>query len=204
MVATHTNARLAEISLPDFGMPETEPLLPTTIFAERLAQLRSAMATRGYDYLVVWADREHSANLAYLSGFDPRFEEAVLVVGASGDPAVLVGNECARMAAAASLPMRLVTFQDLSLPGQPRDASASLPAIMQDEGIWSGSRVGVVGWKTYATRDTIEAPAFLIDALRQATPSGLVENATGLLIDPADGLRVVNEVHQLAAFEWAA
>ena len=26
-------------------------------------------------------DREHSANLAYLSGFDPRFEEALLVVG---------------------------------------------------------------------------------------------------------------------------
>ncbi len=162
------------------------------------------MATRGYDHLVVWADREHSANLAYLSGFDPRFEEAVLVVGASGDPAVLVGNECGGMAAAAPLPMRLVTFQDLSLPGQPRDASASLPAILHDEGIRGDSRVGVVGWKTYATRDMIEAPAFLVDALRRAAPSGLVDNATDLLIDPADGLRVVNEVHQLAAFEWAA
>jgi hypothetical protein len=31
-----------------------------------------------------------------------------------------------------------------------------------------------------------------------------VENATDLLIDPAHGLRVVNEVDQLAAFEWAA
>ncbi len=62
----------------------------------------------------------------------------------------------------------------------------------------------MVGWKTYATRDTIEAPAFLVDALRRATPNGLVENATDLLIDPADGLRVVNEVDQLAAFEWAA
>jgi hypothetical protein len=62
----------------------------------------------------------------------------------------------------------------------------------------------VVGWKTYATRDTIEAPAFLVDALRRATPNGLVENATDLLIDPADGLRVTNEVDQLAAFEWAA
>ena len=204
MVATHTTARLAEITLPDFGMPDAEPLLPTTIFAERLGRLREAMARRGYDHLVVWADREHSANLAYLSGFDPRFEEAVLVVGASGDPAVLVGNECRGMAAAAPLPMRLVTFQDLSLPGQPRDASASLPDILHDEGIGATSRVGVVGWKTYATRDTIEAPAFLVDALRRATPNGLVENATDLLIDPADGLRVVNEVDQLAAFEWAA
>ena len=69
----------------------------------------------------------------------------------------------------------------------------------------SGSRVGVVGWKTYASRDTIEAPSFLVDELRRATgDGGLVENATDLLIDAADGLRVINEVEQLAAFEWAA
>ena len=40
MASTQTTARLAEIPLPDFGMPDTEPLLPTTIFAERLARLR--------------------------------------------------------------------------------------------------------------------------------------------------------------------
>ena len=32
-------------------------------------------------------------------------------------------------------------------------------------------------------------------------PTGVVENATDLLIDAADGLRVINEVEQLAAFE---
>jgi hypothetical protein len=204
MVTKQTTARLAEVALPHVGMPAAEPLLPRTIYAERLARLRDAMAERGYGHLVVWADREHSANLAYLSGFDPRFEEALLVVGPSGDPAILVGNECAGMAAAAPLPMRLVTFQDLSLPGQPRDASAPLRSILYDEGIRAGSRVGVVAWKTYASRDTIEAPAFLVDELRRVTPAGLVENATDLLIDPADGLRVVNELDQLAAFEWAA
>src|SRR5688500_13381222 len=176
--AATRRAVLADIELPDFGMPLKEPLLPQSIYVERIERLRNRMEERGYDHLVVWADREHSANLAYLSGFDPRFEEAVLAVGASGDPAVLVGNECHGMAAGAPLPMRLVTFQDLSLPGQPRDASASLPAILHDEGIGGGSRVGVVGWKTYATRDTIEVPAFLVDALRRATPGGLVENAT--------------------------
>ena len=35
-------------------------------------------------------------------------------------------------------------------------------------------------------------------------PTGSVSNATGLLIDAADGLRVINEVEQLAAFEWAS
>jgi hypothetical protein len=204
MVTTHSTARVAQIALPDIGLPDAEPLLSPTIFAERLHRLRSAMDAHGYDHLVVWADREHSANMAYLTGFDPRFEEAVLVVGRSGAPAILVGNECSGMAAAAPLPMRLVTFQDLSLPGQPRDESSSLRSILHDEGIGAGSRVGVVGWKTYSSRDIIEVPAFLVDELRAATAGGRVENATELLIDPAVGLRVINEVEQLAAFEWAA
>ncbi len=202
---TTARARLAEVTLPDFGMPAAEPRLPPSIYADRMERLRSVMDARGYEHLVVWADREHSANIAYLTGFDPRFEEAVLVVGSAGDPAVLVGNECHGMAGAAPLPMRRVRFQDLSLPGQPRGESAPLPEIMSDEGIGPGSKVGVIGWKTYARRDAIEAPAFLVDQLRQISgTTGLVENATDLLIDASDGLRVTNEVEQLAAFEWAA
>ncbi len=131
----HGQRTLADIVLPDIGMPDAEPLLPAGLYAERLQRLRAAMEARGYDQVVVWADREHSANLAYLSGFDPRFEEALLVVGRSGDPAVLVGNECAGMAAAAPLAMRPITFQDMSLPGQPRDASSPVPSILHDEGI---------------------------------------------------------------------
>ncbi len=207
MNATTANrrCRLAEVVLPDFGMPLTEPLLPASTYRDRMERLRSAMEVRGYDRIVVWADREHSANIAYLTGFDPRFEEAVLVVGASGDPAILVGNECYGLAEAAPLPMRPVRFQDLSLPGQPRGASRPLPAIFKDEGIGPASRVGVVGWKTYSSRQSIEAPAFLVDELRRVTgPTGLVENATDVLIDPIDGLRVNNEIEQLAAFEWAA
>ena len=154
---------------------------------------------------MIWADREHSANLAYLSGFDPRFEEAVMIVAASGAPVLLAGNECFATAEAAPLPVRCVRFQDLSLPNQPRDASPALADVLGDAGIGTGFRVGVVGWKTYASRRTMEAPAFLVDELRVATgPAGLVENATDIFIDAGDGMRVLNEVEQLAAFEWAA
>ena len=206
-MATRVNrrAQLAQVVLPDFGMPRTEPLMPASIYRDRMERLRSGMEVRGYDHIVVWADREHSANIAYLTGFDPRFEEAVLVVGASDDPAILVGNECHGMAEAAPLPMRPVRFQDLSLPGQPRSASRPLPEILGDEGIGPADRVGIVGWKTYSSRESIEAPAFLVDELRRATgPAGLVENANDMFIDPVGGLRVINEVEQLAAFEWAA
>ena len=198
-------ARLAEVSLPDFGMPKIMPVIPTATYDARLERLRERAERQGYGRIVVYADREHSANLSWLTGFDPRFEEAILVVGPTGDPAILVGNECLATADAAPLSMRPVLFQDLSLPGQPRDRSRSLAANLADEGIGLGTRVGVVGWKTYASRATMEVPAFLVDELRGLVgASGLVENANDLLIDAADGLRVINEVDQLASFEWAA
>ncbi|MFH0751642.1 MAG: hypothetical protein V2B17_07380, partial [Chloroflexota bacterium] len=71
-----TRARLATIDLPDFGMPEVRPEIPAPLHAARIERLRERADARGYDRLVVYADREHSASLAYLTGFDPRFEEA--------------------------------------------------------------------------------------------------------------------------------
>ena len=196
---------LAPVELPEFGMPDAIPQLPPALYSARLARLRERGELSGYDRLVVYADREHSANMAYLTGFDPRFEEAILIVGPSGDPALLVGNESYAMAGAAPLPLRRHLFQDLSLPSQPRDRSRSLAEIVSEEGIARGARIGVVGWKTYATVEMSDAPAFLVDELRRITgASGAVENATRLLIDAADGLRVTSEVEQLAYFEWAA
>ena len=111
--------RLAEIGLPDFGMPETTPEIPAATYGTRLEALRERADARGYERLVVYADREHSANMSFLTGFDPRFEEAILVVGPTGPPVILVGNECYGMAGAAPLTMRREMFQDLSLPSQP-------------------------------------------------------------------------------------
>jgi Xaa-Pro aminopeptidase len=197
--------RLATVDLPDFGRPVSTPEIPAAMYASRMERLRGRMEDRRYDRLVVYADREHSANLAYLTGFDPRFEEAILVLGPDGDPAILVGNECFGMAGAAPLPMRRHLFQDLSLPSQPRDRSRSLTEILGEEGVTTGARVGVIGWKAFAERSMLDVPSFLADELRELTgPGGAVDNAVDLLIDPADGLRVINEVEQLAAMEAAA
>jgi hypothetical protein len=200
-----TTARLAEVALPDFGVLEAAPEIPVATYAVRLEALRSRAAEHGYDRLVVYADREHSANLAFLTGFDPRFEEALLVVGPHDDPAILVGNECYGTAGAAPLPMRRHRFQDFSLPSQPRDRSRPLAEILAGEGARRGSRVGVVGWKSYAAPEAIDAPAYIVDELRRLVgPDGSVENATDILISAADGLRVINDADQLAVLEHAA
>ena len=96
---------LADVELPDFGMPRQRAAAPA-VDLRRPARPPPGPdgRSRRYDRLVVWADREHSANLAYLTGFDPRFEEAVLIVSPSGEPALLVGNECFGTAEAAPLP----------------------------------------------------------------------------------------------------
>jgi Xaa-Pro aminopeptidase len=203
-------ARLAPVDLPDFGMPDERPEIQPAVYARRLERLRERAADRGYSHLVVYADREHSANLAWLSGFDPRFEEAIAIVGLEGsaaaaDPTILVGNECWGIAGAAPLPMRRVLHQDLSLPSQPRDRSRPLREDLAEAGIRAGSKFGVVGWKEYGHPARLDVPAYLADELRSlAGPRGSIENAVDLLIDAADGLRVVNEPEQLAAFEAAS
>jgi hypothetical protein len=196
---------LAEVDLPDFGVPEIIPTIPPPLFRTRLDRLRDRMAAAGLDALVVYADREHSANLSYLTGFDPRFEEAVLVVGGDPTPLLLTGNECVAMAEAAPLPMRVELHQDFSLPGQPNDRSRPLTDVVRSEGIGQGQAVGMIGWKEFADPDKVEVPAWIVGALRDVVgPSGSIVNATHMLTSSADGLRVVNEVDQLAAFEYAA
>jgi hypothetical protein len=200
-----SRARLATVELPDFGMPSSMPVIPGEIYQARLDRLRGRMAERGLDRLVIYADREHSANISYLTGFDPRFEEAILVVGPDDEPAILVGNECWGMAGASPLQMRPHLLQDLSLPSQPRDRSKTLGEILSEEGISFGSRVGVVGWKLFGDGVSIDLPYFIVDELHRLTGGvASVESATDLLIGAADGMRVINEVEQLAYYEWAA
>ncbi|HEU4320604.1 MAG TPA: hypothetical protein VFS66_11035, partial [Acidimicrobiia bacterium] len=51
----------------------------------------------------------------------------------------------------------------------------------------------------------LDIPSFLADAIRSAAgPNGTVESATDILIDASDGMRVVNEIEQIVAFEYAA
>jgi hypothetical protein len=199
------SARLASIDLPIFPRSEVAPELPASMYSVRVDRLRERAAELGYDQLVVYADREHSANMSYLTGFDPRFEEAILLLGMTGRPTLLAGNECIGLARIAPLPVEAILFQELSLPSQPRDRSKPLVEILATAGVRRGSRVGVIGWKSWADRSSIEAPSFLVDTLRELVGNaGHVDNATDLLIDASNGLRVVNEPEQIAAFEHAA
>ena len=104
------------------------------------------MIAEELDHLVVYGDREHFANIAFLTGYGPRFEEALLLLGRHTEPVILVGNEGVGYVKGIGLTLESRLYQTLSLPGQARDRSSTLAAILRDYGISAGSRV-LPGWK---------------------------------------------------------
>src|SRR4051812_3343543 len=112
-------AGLVELDPPAQDADATAPILPIAEHEDRLRATVARMRAARLDALVVYGDREHSANLAFLTGVEPRFEEALLVLDARGGRALLVGNECLGYAPDPALGIAIALFQDFSLLGQP-------------------------------------------------------------------------------------
>lgn len=55
-------ALLTEIDLPDFGDPQSEPVLGPEIYARRHDRLLRRMAEAQLDAVAIYGDREHMAN----------------------------------------------------------------------------------------------------------------------------------------------
>ena len=201
-------SRLIRIDWPDNGTPDLPPALTLAEAAGRMTALRKASEAAGYDVIVVYGDREHAANLHWLTGFDPRFEEAVLVV-TPGDALLLAGNECLAYTAVSPLVreglVRVGHCASLSLPSQPRggrrltDWLADMLAL--------DDRVGAIGWKWFGPDEvddpasTLDLPAFLADPLRRL--AARVENATPLMMHPVHGLRARVDAAGIARLEFA-
>jgi hypothetical protein len=191
--------RLMEADWPEFGGPAEAPLFSADDYRLRLARARQAMAAAGYSHLMVYGDREHFANLFWLCGMDPRFEEALLILSEHAEPLLLTGIECQAYVAVSPLfgarGLRQEHFRPFSLPGITTESSRTLAGILAGEGVTSASRVGCVGWKAF------DLPAYLVDELRQR--AGSVADATPLFSDPETGLRRVATAREIAWFEYA-
>ncbi len=88
---------LADVKLPDFGLPSSRPELSMRTYRDRLDTFTKRLIHIGIDAAVIYADREHAANIAYLTGFEPRFEEALLVIGLHREPLIITGPEKSRL-----------------------------------------------------------------------------------------------------------
>jgi hypothetical protein len=198
---------LREAEIPDFGLPEAMPSIPPQTYAWRC---RQALARAQGDWLVVYADREHNANLVFLTGYDPRFEEALLLLGPSDRRILVVGNEGQGYAPVAGLPdLEVVLAQSMSLMGQDRSRRPMLASVLREAGIARGDRISIASWKYLQAEEWDQpgtgylAPHYLVTLLAHlaADPSAL-SDATAVLMHPEHGLRAVVDADQIAVHEW--
>src|ERR671913_2603844 len=135
---------LRHVPLPDEVSTAALPAIDTAEYERRCDE---TLARAGTPWVVVYGDREHSANLLFLTGFDPRFEEALLLLGPGKRHVLLVGNEGIVHAVVAGLPLEIELVQGFSLMGQPRELTPQLDRVLDGVGLGSGHQIGVVGWK---------------------------------------------------------
>ena len=182
---------------------------PAALTAERYeARCAALKAAAGCDWVVVYGDREHSADLTFLTNFDPRFEEAILVLGPTN--AFIVGNEGVGYVSMLGPKLEVHLSQSLGLMGQDRTQFPRLSAVLRTIGLSAGQRVGVVGWKYLepVEQDDNEpayVPAMLLRAIRAAcTGDVVIRDVTYCMTHPTHGLRSNNDAAQIAVFAWGA
>ncbi|VUT11253.1 M24 family metallopeptidase [Klebsiella spallanzanii] len=177
---------------------------------QRRAKVLANMRQQGLDTLIIYADKEHGGNFEYLTGFIPRFEEALLVLHQSGEAVLVLGNENLKLAGYARLENQVIHAPWFSLPNQPMETNKTLAQLLQEAGVAAEMRIGLVGWKLFTgavddRSQMFDLPAFIVDAIRQAIgPQAKLTNATGIFINPESGARITNNANELAHYEYGA
>lgn len=206
---------MAVITLSPVAQPDVWHDLPSVTLSDETLRQRKAkvlahMRQHGLDTLIVYADKEHGGNFEYLTGFIPRFEEALLVLHGAGETVLVLGNENLKLAACARLENRVIHAPWFSLPNQPMTNDQPLSQLLQDAGVSAGKKLGLAGWKLFTGHaddraQMFDLPAFIVDAIRQAAgPQAVLRNATGIFIAPDGGVRTVNSANELAHYEYGA
>lgn len=201
---------LEEVKEPMIFKGIAPAFLSDETMAERKNKLLQAMNTENFDTLIIYADKEHGGNFEYLTGFIPRFEEALLVLEKNGEATLILGNENLKMAKVSRLANELVHTPLFSLPNQPMENERALSDIFKDLGLAGKNKIGVVGWKMFTTvhsdpKEHFDLPYFMMQALIECCQEQvIIQNATYLLIGGVDGVRTVNNANELAHYEYGA
>lgn len=172
---------------------------------QRYEKVIRKMKDNALDALVIYADLEHGSNFEYLTGFIPRFEEAILVVHSDGRNYMLMGNENLNKVASARLNAEAIHVPHFSLPNQPMETNKSFSELLQDADI-KGKHIGVVGWKMFTSKiednnQLYDIPSYILDVIK--TLSKDIVNACNLFIGE-NGVRTVNNVNEIEHYEFGA
>lgn len=164
------------------------------------------MRDKGLNTLVIYGDREHGANFAYLTGFETRFEESLLILHRDGRNFFVLGNENLKMAAYSFVHGEVIHAPVFSLPNQPMEPDVPFRDLMCAAGITDGTNIGCVGWKLFTSKCVnndvmFDLPHFVVEAIRDINPNGKVVNACDIFLDPETGLRNIHNANEIAHYE---
>lgn len=165
---------------------------------------------KNLDFLFLYADREHGGNFGYLTGYEPRFEEAVLVIHQNGKACLLLGNESLKMGEYARIKSEVIHVPHFSLPNQPMETTHTLTELIRQAGIKEGMQGGVAGWKLFTSRQEnneaiFDVPHFLVSAVQEIVgEAGGIRNSSDLFIHPGYGVRTRVNANEAAHYEYGA
>ena len=184
-------------------------ILSDATYEERLAKVLKNMEDFGLSSLVIYADKEHGSNFEYLTGFIPRFEEALQIINKDGSSYLLLGNENYNKTKFARVKSYGVKVPLFSLPNQPMGDFKPFGDYLEEVQIDDSEKIGFVDWKLlspeFTDKDLISAlPHFVIEAFAQRFGRENLVNATHLYMDPGYGARVTNSADELARYEYGA
>lgn len=177
---------------------------------EHRQKVLEKMKCENLDFLFIYADREHGGNFGYLTGFEPRFEEAVLVIHQKGKAFLLLGNESLKMGDYARIQADVIHVPHFSLPNQPMETKHTLQELIGQAGIKKGMRGGVVGWKMFTSKQEnnekiFDVPYFLVHVVKElAGQTGDILNKSDLFIHPGYGARTRVNANEAAHYEYGA
>lgn len=111
------NITLRQVQIPDFGAVAEPPPLSGRLYAER----------------------GHMADVMFLSGFEPRFEEALPLLGPGERRVLVTGDECMPYAVVSPLPgLEVRSSRTRSLLGRDRKKAPRPTDVLRDSGIGPG------------------------------------------------------------------
>lgn len=205
---TAKDIEYTQVKEPFWGTPKEMPHIPDEVYQHRLQKALVKMQTRNLDFMFIYADREHYGNFDYLTGYGPRFEEALLILSKSGKAYTLLGNECQGLYKYSRIPSEGILCQAFSLPNQPIDQHRDLEQVFRTIGIKESHCVGLVGWKliypVYGSIMDSDVPSFIVESVRSIVGKDKAINVTDTFIHPEYGIRVICDEHEIAYLEYGA
>ena len=194
--------------------PETDgskqPVLITKeTVIERKHKILSLMKENNFSSLIIYADKEHGGNFEYLTGFIPRFEEALQILNVDGSSTLILGNENYNKTKYSLIDSQGILCPLFSLPNQPMGNFRPVEFYLKQAKIDRSQKVGLVDWKLLSNdfndfHSKSAMPSFIVEGLEKLVSKSQLVNATQLYMDPEKGARVTNNANEIARNEYGA